>query len=213
MTMWHPLNLFPGLTRAVGAAALLGVILSTTPMQTRAQDASTTLADAATSAATAAQPSREYLLKTAFVFNFARYTTWPPPSPDGPFNICILGEDDFGTAAQYLHGQHLQARNIDVRFHGVDDDLAGCQLVYVTQPLAGQLDSLLPRLHAERMLTVSDIPGFAARGGILGLKIVDNRIRFEANPLAAKRAGLRLSAQLLRLADVIAEHMPKGSPG
>jgi hypothetical protein len=213
MTMWHPLNLFPGLTRAAGAAALLGLVLSAAPIHARAQDASATLADAATSAATVAQPSREYLLKTAFVFNFARYTTWPPPSPDGPFNLCILGEDDFGTAAQYLDGQHLQARNVDVRFRKVDDDLGGCQLVYVTQPLAGQLDSLLPRLHAERMLTVSDIPDFAARGGILGLKIVDNRIRFEANPLAAKRAGLRLSAQLLRLAVVIAEHVPKGSPG
>ena len=213
MTMWQPQNLFPGLTRAAGAAALLGLVLSTAPIHVRAQDASATLADAATSAATVAQPSREYLLKTAFVFNFARYTTWPPPSPDGPFNICILGEDDFGTAAQYLDGQHMQARNVDVRFRKVDDDLGGCQLVYVTQPLAGQLDSLLPRLHAERMLTVSDIPDFAARGGILGLKIVDNRIRFEANPLAAKRAGLRLSAQLLRLADVIAEHLPKGSPG
>jgi hypothetical protein len=38
-------------------------------------------------------------------------------------------------------------------------------------------------------------------------------IRFEANPIAAKRAGLRLSAQLLRLADVVAEHVPKGSRG
>jgi YfiR/HmsC-like len=213
MTMWQPQNLFPGLTRAAGAAALLGLVLSSAPMTARAQDASATLADAATSAATVAQPSREYLLKTAFVFNFARYTTWPPPSPDGPFNLCILGEDDFGTAAQYLDGQQLRQRNIDVRFRAVGDDLGGCQLVYVTQPLAGQLDSLLPRLHAERMLTVSDIPDFAARGGILGLKIVDNRIRFEANPLAARRAGLRLSAQLLRLADVIAEHVPKGSPG
>jgi hypothetical protein len=214
MTMWHLLNPFPGLARTIGAAALLGLVLSAAaPVPARAQDASATLADAASSAASVAQPSREYLLKTAFVFNFARYTTWPPPSPDGPFNLCILGEDDFGTAAQYLDGQHLQARNIDVRFHKVDDDLSGCQLVYVTQPLAAQLDSLLPRLHAERMLTVSDIPDFAARGGILGLKIVDNRIRFEANPVAAKRAGLRLSAQLLRLADVIAERVPKGSPG
>jgi len=198
--------------RAVGAAALL-LLVGTSPLPVAAQDAPATLADAGTTAATAAQPSREYLLKTAFVFNFARYTTWPPPSPDGPFNFCILGEDDFGTAARYLDGQHLRERNIDVRFHRVGDDLAGCQLVYVTQPLAGQLDSLLPRLHAERILTVSDIPDFAARGGILGLKIVDNRIRFEANPLAAKRAGLRLSAQLLKLADVIAEHVPRGSSG
>jgi len=58
MTMWHPLNLFPGLTRAARAAALLGLVLSTAPMQARAQDASATLADAATSAATVAQPSR-----------------------------------------------------------------------------------------------------------------------------------------------------------
>jgi hypothetical protein len=214
MTMWHSLNLIPGLTRAARAAALLGLVLAAAaPTTARAQDASATLADATTGAATVAQPSREYLLKTAFVFNFARYTTWPPPSPDGPFYLCILGEDDFGTAAQYLDGQHLRQRNIDVRFREVGDDLDGCQLVYVTQPLAAQLDTLLPRLHAERMLTVSDIPDFAARGGILGLKIVENRIRFEANPLAAKRAGLRLSAQLLRLADVIAEHVPKGSPG
>jgi hypothetical protein len=214
MIMWHRLNPLPGLVRTGAAVALLGLVLSaSTSVPTRAQDGSATLADATTGAATVAQPSREYLLKTAFVFNFARYTTWPPPSPDGPFNLCILGQDDFGTAAQYLDGQHLRERNIDVRFHQVDDDLRGCQLVYVTQPLAGQLDSLLPRLHAERMLTVSDIPEFAVRGGILGLKIVDNRIRFEANPLAAKRAGLRLSAQLLRLADVIAEHVPKGSPG
>jgi hypothetical protein len=200
--------------RALGAAALVGLVLSpATPLPARAQDAQPALADAATSAAAVAQPSREYLLKTAFVFNFARYTTWPPPSPDGPFNLCILGEDDFGTAAQYLDGQQLRERNIAVRFHQVGDDLHGCQLVYLTQPLAGQLDTLLPRLHADRMLTVSDIPDFAARGGILGLKIVDNRIRFEANPLAAKRAGLRLSAQLLRLADVVAEHVLKGSPG
>jgi len=27
------------------------------------------------------------------------------------------------------------------------------------------------------------------------------------------QAGLRLGAQLLRLADVVAEHVPKGSPG
>lgn len=212
MTMWHRLNPFPSLIKAAGAAALLGLALSASaPMPARAQDGSATLAEAST--ATVAQPSREYLLKTAFVFNFARYTTWPPPSPDGPFNLCILGQDDFGTAAQYLDGQQLRQRNIDVLFHQVGDDLHGCQLVYVTQPLAGQLDTLLPQLHADRMLTVSDIPGFAARGGILGLKIVDNRIRFEANPLAAKRAGLRLSAQLLRLADVIAEQGLKGSPG
>src|SRR5215813_12318865 len=171
MIMWHRLNPVPRLVRTVGAAALIGLVLSAgASVSARAQDGSPAIADATTGAGSVAQPSREYLLKTAFVFNFARYTTWPPPSPDGPFNLCILGQDDFGAAAQYLDGQQMRQRNIDVLFHQVGDDLHGCQLVYVTQPLAGQLDTLLPQLHADRMLTVSDIPGFAARGGILGLK-------------------------------------------
>jgi hypothetical protein len=181
------------------------LIVAAGPHGGRAQDAAATVATAGSSVggADVTQPTREYLLKSAFVFNFARYTTWPPPSPDGPFYFCILGSDGFGAAAKYLAGQRLRARNIDVRFHAPGDDLASCQLVYVTRPLAGELDTLLPRLHAQRMLTVSDIPDFAARGGILGLKIVDNHVRFEANADAAKGAGLRLSAQLLRLADIV----------
>jgi len=51
MTMWHPLNPFPGLARAAGAVALLGVVLSApAPLPARAQDASAALAEAATSA-------------------------------------------------------------------------------------------------------------------------------------------------------------------
>lgn len=150
-------------------------------------------------------PSREYLLKTAFVFNFARFTTWPPPDPNGPFFLCILGEDDFGAAARYLDGETLNQRNVDIRFHAVGDDLTNCQLVYVARSLEDKLGVVLPPLHSHRILTVSDIPDFATRGGILGLKIVDNRIRFEANPAVARRAGLRLSAQLLRHADVVGE--------
>jgi YfiR/HmsC-like len=192
-------------TRAAWFAAIIGLVIAAGPRASlQAQDAVATVATAGSNvAADAAQPTREYLLKTAFVFNFARYTTWPPPSPHGPFYFCILGNDGFGAAAKYLAGQRLRTRNIDVRFHTPNDDLSACQLVYVTRPLAGQLEALLPRLHAQRVLTVSDIPDFAARGGILGLKIVDNHIRFEANAIAAKDAGLRLSAQLLRLADIV----------
>jgi YfiR/HmsC-like len=193
-------------TRAAWLAAIVGLAIVAVPRTAlQAQDAVATVATAGSGvgAADATHPTREYLLKTAFVFNFARYTTWPPPSPDGPFYFCILGTDGFGAAAKYLAGQRLRTRNMDVRFHTTNDDLTNCQLVYVTRPLAGILDTLLPRLHAHRMLTVSDIPDFAARGGILGLKIVDNHVRFEANAAAAKGAGLRLSAQLLRLADIV----------
>jgi len=212
MIRFRPLLTTSCLPRVAIFAVALGLSALTSPVESRGQDADATLATA-TIAADATQPNREYLLKTAFVFNFARYTTWPPPSPDGPFFLCILGDDEFGTAARYLDGERLRERNVDVRFHAVGDDLTGCQLVYIARPLADQLDSILPRLHAKRMLTVSDIPSFAIHGGILGLKIVENRIRFEANPAVAKKAGLRLSAQLLRHADVVGDKLSQGPSG
>jgi hypothetical protein len=124
--------------RTAWFAAIIGLVIAAAPSASlQAQDAVATVATAGNSvgAADATQPTREYLLKTAFVFNFARYTTWPPPSPDGPFYFCILGNDGFGAAAKYLVGQRLRTRNIDVRFHTPDDDLSTCQLVYVTRPL------------------------------------------------------------------------------
>lgn len=191
---------------AVGLAVLSGSTIL------RAQDSDPAVV-AASVHSDSGTPSREYLLKTAFVFNFARFTTWPPPDPDGPFFLCILGEDGFGAAARYLDGETLNQRNVDIRFHAVGDDLTDCQLVYVARSLEDQLGVVLPPLHSHRILTVSDIPDFATRGGILGLKIVDNRIRFEANPAVARRAGLRLSAQLLRHADVVGEGRSKEISG
>lgn len=205
----------PAVTRGVRTAlfsAAIGLSALSGPTILRAQEADLAAMPASAESDTA-QPSREYLLKTAFVFNFARYTTWPPPSPDGPFFLCIIGEDGFGTAARYLDGETLNQRNVDIRFHAAGDDLSDCQLVYVARSLADKLASVLPPLHERRILTVSDIPDFASRGGILGLKIVDNRIRFEANPAVAKRAGLRLSAQLLRHADLVGDDPIKEPPG
>ncbi len=50
---------------------------------------------------TAATASREYLLKAAFLYNLANFTTWPTEAfsgPQKPLRLCILGEDPFGAA-------------------------------------------------------------------------------------------------------------------
>jgi hypothetical protein len=40
-------------------------------------------------------------------------------------------------------------------------------------------------------------------GGIIVLKTVDRRVRFEVNTTNAQKAGLRISVQLLRLAAAV----------
>ena len=50
------------------------------------------------------------------------------------------------------------------------------------------------------VLTISDQAGFVQAGGMIGLRVEDNRVRFDVNLLAAQRAGLTMSSQMLKLA-------------
>jgi hypothetical protein len=77
--------------------------------------------------------------------------------------------------------------------------IGGCQLLYLPNDLSTR-KAVLESVGATPILTVSDAPKFLDEGGIVQLMLVENRVRFEIDATAAQRAGLRLSAQLLRLA-------------
>ena len=55
----------------------------------------------------------------------------------------------------------------------------------------------------QPLLSVGDEPGFLERGGIIALKLSDGRVRFDINLATARETGLRLSSQLLQLADQV----------
>ena len=50
---------------------------------------------------------------------------------------------------------------------------------------------------------MGESPGFASGGGGINFFIEGKRMRFEINPEATKRANLRVSSKLLRLARVV----------
>ena len=51
------------------------------------------------------------------------------------------------------------------------------------------------------MLIVGDKPGFVQHGGMINLKVIDDKVRFEINLDTARGAGLKLDTRLLQMAD------------
>ncbi len=51
------------------------------------------------------------------------------------------------------------------------------------------------------MLIDEEKSGFVQHGGMINLKVVDDRVRFEINLASARGAGLKLDTRLLQLAD------------
>jgi hypothetical protein len=151
--------------------------------------------------------SKEYQLKAAFLFNFAQFVKWPPDSftsPDAPFCIGILGDDPFGSALEEtIQGETVNGHKLTVVRAGSIAELKACQLIFVSRSEEGRVGEIISQLGSKPILTVSDVQSFARAGGDIDFYLADGKIRFEINPKAAGRCGLKISSQLLNLGRIV----------
>ena len=149
----------------------------------------------------------EYQVKAAYLYNFGRFVEWPAKlttANTGSFNICILGEDPFGPAldttlaGEMIANQKVAARRISSLQESID-----CQILFISASEAKRLNKIIESLGNSAVLTVSDIPQFSQRRGMIQLVMEGNRIRFEVNLAATQRAGLTLSSELLKVATAV----------
>jgi hypothetical protein len=75
-----------------------------------------------------------------------------------------------------------------------------CEIVFISDTEKMYTDELLAILSDQAILTVSDLPEFAQKGGIVGFVIDRKKVRFEINLNSAKREDLQIRSQLLGLA-------------
>jgi hypothetical protein len=154
-------------------------------------------------AAGSASVAEEYELKAAFLYQFTKYVSWPSTAT-GPVSICVLGDDPFGrTLDETLADKSAKGEPIVVRRLRSASDVGSCRILFVSRSEQARLESTLAALHGHATLTVSELSGFPSRGGMINLKVVDDRIKLEINPHNAERAGLKIRSELLRLADVV----------
>lgn len=154
-----------------------------------------------------AQPSKEYQVKAAFLFNFTQFVKWPPqafPSPDTPLTIGVLGSDPFGGALEAMvQGESINHHPLTVVHSQNPADLLGCQLIFVSRSEKDRIGEVLSAVGSRPVLTVSDVDDFARQGGDIDLYLSDGRVRFEINPGSIRRGGLEVSSQLLTLGRIV----------
>jgi len=153
------------------------------------------------------KPVREYDLKAAFLFNFTHFVEWPADAftnDDAPIVIGILGDDPFGPVLdKIVEGETIRNRKLVIKRSRQVEDLRDCQVLFISKSEKSRIGQILSDLDDTSIFTVGETEGFARHGGITNLFLQGNRIRFEINVAAAKRKGLKISAQLLALGTVV----------
>ena len=157
-------------------------------------------------AARAAAPT-EHEVKAVFLFNFSHFVAWPAEafgSTTEPFVIGVLGNGEIaGQLDRAIRGENVDGRPLQVRRYGSAAEVGGCQILFVDRSEVAGLERILPRLQAAHTLTVSDAEGAARRGVMIQMINDRSRIRLLINLANAQAAGLSISSNLLRPAEIV----------
>ncbi len=146
----------------------------------------------------------EYQVKATYLYNFGRFVRWPDavgPGKGESFPVCVIGQDPFGAILDStLGGEALDGKPVVLRRISKPHEAGECRILFISSTEEKRLKEILTALDESGVLTVSDMPGFTRRGGMIQFLLEGDRVRFEINLASAESAKLVLSSELLKVA-------------
>ncbi|MEO8259466.1 MAG: TonB-dependent receptor [Acidobacteriota bacterium] len=117
-----------------------------------------------------AQDVTEPSLKAAFIYNFAKFTEWPPEAvaAAAPFVMCVSGDRAVGDALERaVETRLLAGHTLTVVQMEPGGPQRGCHVLYVSGVTSAQVVQLVTRVRDVPVLTISDLDGFTEPGGMV----------------------------------------------
>jgi len=116
----------------------------------------------------------------------------------------VLGRNPFGEDLDAIvRERKVNGRELVVKIITSPDEAAAAHLLFVGADEEARLAGKMESLQKAGVLTVGESPRFIASGGIINFTLETDKVRFQINPLAGQQAGLKISAQLLKLAMIV----------
>jgi hypothetical protein len=155
-------------------------------------------------------------VEAAYLYRFGKFVRWQDArlADSGEREICLMGKDPFGVVLDTtVAGETIDGKKITVNRLAKLQDFSECSILFVSSSEENRLGAVITAGQRLGILTVSDIPHFAERGGIIEFVIQQGRIRFVVNRNAAEASNVVLSSDLLKVAiKVIDRNTPAGRP-
>jgi hypothetical protein len=157
-----------------------------------------------------AQPAKvtETEFKAGLLVKFTQYTTWPASvfaSSNAPIMIGLLGTDTLGKDIDREAKGITGARRVEVRRIATPDEAGQCHAVFISKAENEKNEEeWLQALKDKPILTVGESGQSIEHGAVIRLLPRGKSGRlFEVSRAAMERSGLKLSADMLRFADVV----------
>lgn len=154
--------------------------------------------------APAAEDERLTRFKAVFVYNFIEYVRWPDAAESDVFSLGILGDSPLVEPLREISEKRkVKGKRLEVKVFPDATALEPCEVLFVSQDHATELESLRETLEARNVLLIGDTEGLAADGVAINFVLVKGKLRFEISQAALDRAELVAGAQLMKLAILV----------
>ena len=131
------------------------------------------------STAYAQEEQPEYVVKTAFIYNFLKFTQCPNGTfakPDFPTGRLYDGHGPACGALNVLTSKHIDGHPITLERSVPANALGKCNAVIVSGQSPSQASAAIGPFKTHPVLTIGDSADFAGAGGMIGLVTVDRAV-------------------------------------
>jgi uncharacterized protein DUF4154 len=162
------------------------------------------ISTSSTAAVIAAEQTKSYSesdIKAALVYNILHFIDWQPKD----LVICVYQPDDEDVSSFHsLPAQTKSGKTLEVKFlHRNGNALIqnNCHVIFVTKKGGDDAYEILNETKNSQRLTIGESDHFIKQGGMINFVRKDLTIKFEINVSALNQADLKISSQVLRIAD------------
>ncbi len=143
----------------------------------------------------------ESRIKAAYILKFIPFMEWnaDTPLPVGGVTIGVIGSSHVYAALEEFRNANAKVK-INLVSLSRSDDLTKVHILFVDKALANHLPQLVSKLKNHPVLTIGESDDFVSKGGIIMFVKEAGKVKFEINVNAARLAGLRISARVLKAA-------------
>ncbi len=142
-----------------------------------------------------------YEAQAVYLYNLAKFVRWPADAQHDPVTICVAGPEAYVDALRKVAAAEGED-NQPFEVHAVEktEQEAGCDILFLEDSTKVHTDEWLAASAGKPQLTVSDLPDFLDRGGMIQMAPAEDRMRFSVDLRPVNRCGLSLSSELLKVA-------------
>lgn len=150
-----------------------------------------------------AEEITEHEVKAAMAHKITKFVTWPDGSfahPQAPIRFCVVDVGPIRIALEAMQGVPVHGR--EVHIETIDDPVQvpnRCHVLYLSKAGTENPSEWLQAVADAPILTIGETAENGGEHSIVTLSRRRNRVRFDLNPQASRRAGLSIAAQLLQL--------------